>query len=303
MTGKSQNIISVCMITYNHEKFIRRAVEGVLSQEVDCLFELMIFNDASTDKTDLVIRDLIQNHPRGGLIRYQVHEKNMGLPANYSWSINHCRGTYVAICEGDDYWTDTKKLQKQVDILEQNPGYSFCFHQALRVDSVANQYSVYPQNEQTLFDAASFFQMTTIPMASVVFRNTVPLHFVNGHMQLDFALLCNLLSHGRAFFLREVMSVYRVHPDAFTSKKGTMPYMQKMIADIHEASGLPQYSKGVRKQVARLYMLHVVRMIEVHGNKVSRMKRIRYLLQFLRTDGPSRLYRPYYGSLVKSLIK
>ncbi|MBB1284669.1 glycosyltransferase [Flavisolibacter sp. BT320] len=300
---RNEIMVSVCMITYNHENFIRRAIEGVLAQEVNFPFELLIFNDASTDNTDGVIRNLMQTHPKAGLIKYGVHEKNIGLPANYAWSINNCKGNFIAICEGDDYWIDPKKLQKQVDLLEQNPACSFCFHQALRIDTVTNQYSVYPVNDRTIFDAASFFQMTTIPMASVVFRNSVPRHFVNGHMQLDFALLCNLLSHGTAYFLPEVMSVYRVHPNAFTANKGLLSYMQKMISDIREASGLQQYSKPVRRQVARVYMLHVLRLIEAHGNKISRGQRVRYLLQFLKTGRPSRLYLPLYRSLLASVVK
>jgi glycosyltransferase involved in cell wall biosynthesis len=295
-------MISVCMITYNHEKYIRQSIEGVLAQEVSYPFELMIFNDASTDDTDLVIRDLIQHHPKGNLIKYAVHEKNIGLSPNYIWSIRNCTGKYVAICEGDDYWTDIKKLQKQIDLLEKNSEYSFCFHQALRIDMVNDQYSVYPLNDKAIFNAADFFAMTTIPMASVVFRNSIPLHFVKEHLQLDFILLCNLLSHGKAFFFREVMSVYRVHSNAFTSQRGTLPYMKKRIEDIYEATGLRAFSEEVRKQIARVYMVHVLYMIAQYKSKISRSERILHFLRFLRVKRPNRIYWPYYGSLVKSIL-
>src|SRR5688572_28210585 len=84
--------VSVCMITFNQEDYIRQAVESVLSQELSYPFELVIFNDASTDHTDRVIKEIIQVHPRGKLIQYYVHETNIGLSANYIYSINHCKG-------------------------------------------------------------------------------------------------------------------------------------------------------------------------------------------------------------------
>lgn len=296
-------MISVCMITYNHEKYIRQAVEGVLSQEVEYPFELNIFNDASTDRTGDIIRSIITLHPKGELIRYHVHEKNIGLPANYRWSINNCRGKYVAICEGDDYWIDRNKLQKQVDVLEQNPAYSFSFHQALRVDTVNNRFDIYPVNNKTEFDPASFFSMTTIPMASVVFRNDIPIHFEQGHMQLDFALLCNLLSHGNGFFLKEVMSVFRVHSSSFSYNRGAMPYMRKMIADIQEAARIKAYSPEVRKQVAGVYMRHVVYFIESHTAAIPLKERFRYCYRFLRIHKPSSVYWTYYSGLVKKLFR
>lgn len=291
------------MITYNHEKYIRQAIEGVLAQETHYPYELNIFNDASTDKTDEVIREVIHQHPRGKWINYMVHEKNIGQSANYIWSIKNCSGKYIAICEGDDYWIDRQKLQKQVDILEQNPAYSFCFHQALRIDTVNNQYSIYPVSNWKSFDAGRFFSMTTIPMASVVFRNTFDLHFVNTHMQQDFPLLCNLLSHGNACFLQEVMSVFRVHASSFSYNRNAFSYMTKMINDIGEGAKTPAYSKDVRRHIAGVYMVHVIRMLDLYHQNLSRFKRICLIFDFLAIRRPGKTNLTFYTTLFKYILR
>ena len=169
---KTDALISVCMITYNQESYIKQAIESVLSQDTTFDFELNVFNDASTDNTDEVIRSIINSHPRGNLIKYHVHDGNIGLAGNYIYAVRKCTGKYVAICEGDDYWIDNTKLQKQVAFLEENPGYYLCFHKAIRLNVEEHLYVVYPATEQTDFSDRNFFSLSTIPMASVLFRNT-----------------------------------------------------------------------------------------------------------------------------------
>ncbi|NWL04052.1 hypothetical protein DM790_24805 [Flavobacterium collinsii] len=122
------------MITYGHEKFIEEAIKGVLMQEVDFDLELIIANDASPDKTDEIVISIVQNHPRGSWIKYIKHETNIGMMQNFKFSLESSKGKYIAMCEGDDYWTDPLKLQKQVDFLEANKQASGCFHHASLID-------------------------------------------------------------------------------------------------------------------------------------------------------------------------
>jgi glycosyltransferase involved in cell wall biosynthesis len=123
-------LVSVSMLTYRHEKYIKEAILGVLMQETTFRIEAVISNDRSPDDTDAIIRDIIQNHPRGDLIRYIRHEQNLGIMANALDNLKKCQGAYIAFCEGDDCWTDPQKLQKQVDELQQNPSSDLCFHPA-----------------------------------------------------------------------------------------------------------------------------------------------------------------------------
>ena len=116
-------MVSVAMITYGHEKFIKNAIQGILMQECKFEFELIIANDCSPDKTDTVVQNIIESHPKAHRIVYTKHISNKGMMPNFFWAIDQCKGKYIAFCEGDDYWTDPLKLQNQVDFLETNPEY------------------------------------------------------------------------------------------------------------------------------------------------------------------------------------
>ena len=121
-------MVSICCITYNHENFIRDAIEGFLMQQTNFDYEIIIANDCSPDNTDSFVKKYINNHPKGKLIKYFRHDKNIGVMPNFIFALKQCTGKYIALCEGDDYWTDPYKLQKQVDFLEANLDYTICFH-------------------------------------------------------------------------------------------------------------------------------------------------------------------------------
>src|SRR5690349_16516557 len=108
--------VSVCMVTYNHEKFIEKAIEGVLMQETDFDVELVIGEDFSTDQTRSIIEKYQQKYP--GKIIIAPSEHNLGMMKNFVNTLNTCTGEYIALCEGDDFWTDPTKLQRQVEFME-----------------------------------------------------------------------------------------------------------------------------------------------------------------------------------------
>ena len=114
-------LLSVCLITYNHENYIRQAIEGVLMQKVNFNWELIIAEDCSTDKTRDIILEYKKKHP--DFIKLILQEKNVGPAKNWMDLITKPNSKYIAYFEGDDYWTDPLKLQKQVDFLEANPDY------------------------------------------------------------------------------------------------------------------------------------------------------------------------------------
>lgn len=120
--------VSVCMITYNHEKYIAEAIEGVLMQEVDFEVELIIADDASTDTTGEIVQSYIDTHSRGSWIKYTRHPVNKGMMGNFVWALEQCQGEYIALCDGDDYWIDNEKLSRQVGHLKSNPNVVLSFH-------------------------------------------------------------------------------------------------------------------------------------------------------------------------------
>lgn len=128
--------VSVVTITYGHEYYITQTIDGVLKQDYPGVIEFIIANDNSPDDTDKILSNYFSQKkiPDNITIKYTNHKINKGAVSNFSWAIAQASGKYVALCEGDDYWTDHFKLQKQVDFLEKNEDYSLCFTAKLNVN-------------------------------------------------------------------------------------------------------------------------------------------------------------------------
>ncbi|MDD4244385.1 MAG: glycosyltransferase [Bacilli bacterium] len=215
-------LVSIDCITYNHENFIRDAIEGFLMQKTTFPVEILIHDDASTDKTASIVREYEEKYPH--LIKpiYQT-ENQYSKKDGTIGRIQRGRacGKYYAICEGDDYWTDPLKLQKQVDFLEENEEYSMCFHNAMVVyvnkSKKSRPFSKYEKCTYTLKDIieTSWF----IPSQSIVFRKTMystPVwskHIYNG----DLTLQLLLAQKGPFYCIDEIMSVYRKHASGVSS--------------------------------------------------------------------------------------
>ncbi|NCC99035.1 MAG: glycosyltransferase [Bacteroidia bacterium] len=133
-----EKLLSVVTITYNHEPFIAKTIEGVLMQQVNFPIELIIAEDCSTDGTRAICQRYAEQYP--DLIRLITSESNVGAVANERRAILAARGKYIAFCEGDDYWTDPLKLQKQVDFLELHPEYSVTFHRCTHINVLTNEH-------------------------------------------------------------------------------------------------------------------------------------------------------------------
>ena len=121
--------VSIICVTYCHEKYIRKAIDSFLEQKTNFKFEILINDDASPDGTPEIIREYEQNHP--DIIRAVYQKENLyskGVRIGDEILLPMARGRYLAFCEGDDYWCDVNKLQKQVDFLDNNPDYTVCVH-------------------------------------------------------------------------------------------------------------------------------------------------------------------------------
>ncbi len=113
------------MITYNHSAYVAQAIDGILMQQADFDFELVIGEDFSTDNTRAICEDYASKYPQ--IIKLLPAEKNLGMMPNFVRTLKACKGLYVALCEGDDYWTDKNKLKIQIENLQKNSKYSFSF--------------------------------------------------------------------------------------------------------------------------------------------------------------------------------
>lgn len=210
--------VSICMITYRHEQFIEEAINGVLMQECDFEIQLILANDCSPDGTDEVIKKIIKTHPRAGVITYIKHAKNKGMMANFLFSLQQCKGEYVALCEGDDYWTDSLKLQKQVDFLDANRDYVLSFHNATIIKSHKKVSGVFNKFLKSDYTPNEILKNWITPTASMVFRNVItefPL-FLKEAPHGDLALRVYLCEFGKVGAFNEIMSVYRINEQSIT---------------------------------------------------------------------------------------
>lgn len=206
------------MITYRHEQFIEEAINGILMQECDFEIELILVNDCSPDGTDELVKKIIERHPRSGLVNYIRHDKNKGMMANFIFSLQQCNGEYVALCEGDDYWTDSLKLQKQVNFLDANRDYVLSFHNATILNSHRNVSGVFNKFLKSDYTPNEILKNWITPTASMVFRNVItefPL-FLKEAAHGDLALRVYLCEFGKVGASNEIMSVYRINEHSIT---------------------------------------------------------------------------------------
>lgn len=224
--GEPDNIfVSICCLTYNHEDYIANAIVGFLSQKTSFSFEILIHDDASTDKTAAIIREYEKKHPDIIKPIYQTENQySKGIPISATFNWPRARGKYIAICEGDDCWTDPLKLQKQFDFLEANPLFSACFHNANIVDPSGNIIRPFhhaPKKPENRFE--DIIEGWFVPTASMFFRNYPDLlteinkftqyRFISG----DRLLLAILANRGPIAYHHEIMSSYRKHQGGISS--------------------------------------------------------------------------------------
>tara|TARA_R100000935_G_scaffold1517_1_gene4865 strand:+ start:46676 stop:47536 length:861 start_codon:yes stop_codon:yes gene_type:complete len=274
-------LVSVCMITYNHENYIKQALEGVLMQQCSFDLELILSNDASTDETDKLIKEILRDTNAISL-RYTNHPKNIGMIPNFKYALEQCKGSYIAICEGDDYWTDPLKIQKQIDFLEQHPSFALCFHNVNLYDE--NLKTIYrdtitrPVSEITnLKDVA---RGNYIHTPSVVIRNSfiLPDWFVNVYLG-DWSLYMIAVGSKKIKKFPESMAVYRISDGAAWStqeKKIRKENSRRTVAIIAEKAELP-------KKVQKILNLRL------SANKSSRINNLT-LVKILKRIGKF-LYR------------
>lgn len=207
-------LVSIFCATYNHENYIGQAIEGFLMQQTNFPFEIIITEDKSTDGTALIIREYENKFPEKFVVFY--HKENL-----YSKKIDFfhtevlpvIKGRYIAWCEGDDYWTDPYKLQKQVDFLEGNPEYVMCFHNAIikYENNKKNQHQFnYIKTDQNI-ELKKLINNWIVPTASIIFKRSIlPLpDWSNKIYSGDMTLILTAYQQGKIFFIKDKMSVYR----------------------------------------------------------------------------------------------
>lgn len=217
-----QPLVSVCCTTYNQEAYIRRCLDGILMQKTSFPIEILVHDDASTDATATIIREYEQLYPNIIKPIYQVENQySKGIHISQTFQYPYVLGKYIALCEGDDYWTDPLKLQKQVDFLESHPDYAMCFHnvEVKAEDGCLADTSIYDHLRTGDYTGMEIISRWTVPTCSVLFRRECVAHIPEnpGFRMGDNVLFLTCASCGKVYCLNEKMGVYRRNPGGWTS--------------------------------------------------------------------------------------
>ena len=208
--------VSVCVVTYNQEKYIRQCLQSIVDLETDFDFEVIVGEDCSTDGTRSVIRAFVVKYPN--IVNPIFRDTNIGAMNNFADILSVANGNYIALCEGDDYWTDPYKLQKQVDFLEGNPDCSLCFHATEYVHNDSRKNFIHrPKN----IPKNSKFEIKHAILGGGGFMATNSMVFLREHLNNrpewmnkapvgDGPLMLLLASKGKIGYIDQVMSVYRI---------------------------------------------------------------------------------------------
>jgi glycosyltransferase involved in cell wall biosynthesis len=206
-------LLSICCITYNQEKYLRQCLEGFIMQKANFEYEILVFDDASNDNSQNIILEYSNEYDNIITFFQTENQWSKGRYGLLEWLFPAAKGKYIALCEGDDYWTDPLKLQKQVDFLEANPDYVLCFHPVsiLKTNGeiVDDFITKVPENYETIETLARLGNYIHTP--SVVFRNVIkefPFEFSQSPIG-DYFLYMMLAEHGKLKCLQDNMAVYR----------------------------------------------------------------------------------------------
>jgi glycosyltransferase involved in cell wall biosynthesis len=212
--------VSICCITYNHQKYIEKAIVSFLEQQCSFELEIIISDDCSTDKTKSIVLEYSKKYSN---IHFSAHAKNIGMMNNFVFALKQCSGEFIALCEGDDYWTDPYKLQKQVDFLDRNTE-AVLIHGPVRIVKENIETDIVKglrhSNESNILTLAKGNYIHT---PTVLFRNVLsefPGNFVKTPLG-DYYLFMLLARYGKLAYSNEVMSVYRIHATSIWSSKTT----------------------------------------------------------------------------------
>jgi len=209
---------SVCIQTFQHVNFIKECLDGILMQQTNFDFEILLGEDASTDGTREICIEYAQKYPDKINLFLHHRENNINIYGkatgrfNFLYNLYSSRGKYIAFCEGDDYWTDPYKLQKQVDFLEKNEDYNICFHNASVIKGNQITKQIYSPNRKQTITLTDLFKGDFTKTCCVVFRNNIDISDVSVEMIQDTTLFMKCLENNKkAYYINEDMAVYRIH--------------------------------------------------------------------------------------------
>ena len=271
--------VSVIMLTYNHEKYIAKAISSIISQDNLDEIELLIGEDCSTDKTRLICQEFQQSYPK--VIRIITAKKNVGAHKNFFRLWCRARAEYLAFCEGDDYWSDSKKLNKQIHILDKDINCSLCgaYTQTINEENSGNGKTlslirpVYVRENYKLIDLIPNYNFHT---SSIILRKSsveLPSWLWNVYCTDRPLYLLATQNNKIATCIPEVMSVYRQHTSSVWTP---ISFLEKAHKSIHlfrllERHFEKKYSKIFRNTIGNIVWYYATESLRIGDIKTAKI--------------------------------
>ncbi len=251
--GEADEIIDITMPAYQHEKYIAQAIESVLKQRTKYKYKLIIGDDKSTDNTRNIILEYQKNNPdKISVLLWKKNSFSMGL-RNGLYLQKKCKAKYIATIEGDDFWISADKLERQIDFLENNPDFSGCTHNIVKVDDNNNflhrNYTIFPYRYEHIYtkEDAKNFRLAS-QTASMVYRNFgadwseeewEKYSKCNANGDVKKCVLCGM--HGDIYYMRDIMSAYRSVFDKGTSYTASLSKSKKLVQGYFNRRAITDY--------------------------------------------------------------
>lgn len=262
-TVLSRPFVSVCCLTYNHENTIAQTIESVLAQKTEFPFELIIHDDASQDRTPDIIREYAARYP--DIIRPILQTQNQYHNCNIAQTFVNpmIRGNYVAICEGDDFWTDPNKLQLQVECLESDPNFSLCFHAVEQLNADGSTMTYRPLKSDGTVSAELVIKRGGLfcPSVSLLFRRDVVDCWPEFRVQADVydypsQILAAIM--GEIYYIDKIMGVYRFASEgSWTAQRTETTDYQHIENETHWLDLFNEYTDNRYKAAVDYHMAHL----------------------------------------------
>lgn len=286
--------VSVVILTYNQKAFIGKAIESALAQETDFDFEILVGDDCSTDGAQEVISSYQKNYPNK--VKAVLHSKNLGQNGLFNTieTLKLAQGKYIAPMDGDDYWTNTKKLQKQVDFMESHPDFSACFHNALvTYEDGSSSHELNTPGQKTVVtieDLIGEDEIWFMATSAVMFKNGL-MYYPEWFLQStsgDIPRYVILAKQGPIGYVPGVMSVYRKNRGG-VSFKDHYRDARFLHNRIQMYNGINkeldyQYDKFLKRNISRYYRM----MLDARQYQKSYFRRAGLAVKYLNLGKPSK---------------
>ncbi len=288
--------VSVCLITYAHAHYLDTCLQNILNQEVDFDYEIVIGEDCSPDQTADIVKKYAEQYPEK--IKAFIRPKNVGAKTNFLHCFFECKGEYIVHIEGDDYWTNPKKLQTQVDLLDANPQASACFHNAEIIfeDGSGFEPQLINQPDQKkwvssadfLGEKETWFMATASVMMRSKYVQKLPEWFFESKSG-DIPLYVILAEQGSIAYIDQIMSVYR-------KNEGGMSYTDNVQSEVFLNNRIFMYSKineytrfKYKELIENIIYEYLLLKILSKKNQKNYLRKLAFFLKAFAYQNPSNL--------------